>query len=141
MNIADPGAPNMVGQVTDMNRKELVRIVVLLDVSDDYETTVHIAQRLTNVANTCRVAFERHEVVDALSELLNTGLANVYRLSPYAPVEKIVGIPSASEFDDDYTHFYITDEGKMEIDRMRRGAWPFDDDGNFRQEFCPDGKA
>jgi hypothetical protein len=121
----------------DMNRKDLVRAAVLLDISDDYENTEHIvhSQWLSSVAETCRATFDPHEVTDALSELIQTGLAKAYRLSPYAPAEEIAGVPSSDQFDDYYIYFYITEEGKVEIHRMREMAWPFDDEGAFRPEF------
>ena len=121
-----------------MNRQSLVRTVVLLDISDDYENTEHVTQSLSQVAQACRVVFHRHEVIEALSELIQSDLAKAYRLSPYAPAEEITGVPPRHQFDDYSIYFYVTDKGKAEVRRLTAVDHPFDENGEFRRDFCPD---
>jgi len=122
-----------------MNRRDLVSITALLDVSDDYESTDHIVQSVSEVSDQCRVVFDRQETIAALSDLIQSGLAKAYRLDPYgAAPEEIGGVPAPDEFDDSYTYFYITEKGKLKIraDRLAGETWPFDDYGSLRPGFC-----
>lgn len=65
-----------------MNRNELVRRMVLREISDDYENIDQII--LPNVAKQCsKLGFvvERSQIVTALGELIQDGLAKAYLLS------------------------------------------------------------
>jgi hypothetical protein len=107
-----------------MNRIELIRWFVLNEISDDYENVDQVI--LASVAN--RVAgyglgVKRAEIVDALRDLVEGGLAKAYTLSPYQPYStEIKGMPPLDVVEEDFkTYFYVTNKGK---ELVPRGADP-----------------
>src|SRR5713226_3735150 len=84
------------GGVNTMNRSELVRWLVLNEISDDYENVDQII--LANVAKQgakLRLAIDRSEIVDALAHLIEEGLAKAYLLCAKEPCStEVPGMPA-----------------------------------------------
>jgi hypothetical protein len=117
-----------------MNRRDIVRLLVLNTISDDYENVDQVI--LPNVAGHLArlgMAIERSEIVSALSGLIEDGLARAYLLSreqPYAT--ELQGMPRVDLIEEDFkTYFCITRDG-MDFLRSGKTGWPFDDEGNLR---------
>lgn len=121
------------GGMNFMNRKELVRRMVLNEISDDYEHVDQII--LPNVARECaKLGFvvERSHIVDALREFIEGGLARAYLLSSTEPAKELQGMPSLDVIEEYFkTYFYITPKG-MELHLSDDTCWPLDDEGNPR---------
>jgi hypothetical protein len=61
------------------SRRELVRLMVLREISDDYENlTVSIEPPILEDSGRCGLAIERSEIVGALKELVELGWATAY---------------------------------------------------------------
>ena len=122
-------------------RAELLRLLVLNVIADDYENlTVSIAGPIAEVGAKCGLSFQKLEIVQALTELVAGGLAKVYRLHGDGRpdwAEEIHGMPSLEEMEDfDGAWFYIA-EGGLEVLRANRDAWPLDDDDELRKDWTP----
>ena len=113
-----------------MNRSELILKMVLSEISDDYENVDQIV--LPVVARECaKLGFvvERSEIVGAMAELINDGLAKAYLLSSWAPPKELQGMPLLDVVERDFeTYFYITKKG-MDQHLSDDTWWPFDDQG------------
>ena len=97
-----------------MNRSELVRWLVLNEISDDYENVDQTILRHVNEAGAeYGLIIERSEVVDSLAKLIVDGLAKAYLLSSTEPHStEIRGVPSLDVIEENFqTYFYITKEG------------------------------
>jgi hypothetical protein len=96
-----------------MNENELLRRMVLNEISDDYENRDQII--LPAVSRKCaklRFVVERSQIVDALSDLIKDGLARAYVLSAWEPPEELQGMPSVQGIEEYFrTYFYITPKG------------------------------
>jgi hypothetical protein len=115
-----------------MDRNELIRWMVLDEICDDYENVDQII--LPDVARDCaKLGFvvDRSNIVKALGELIEGGLAKAYLLSGTKP-EELRGMPSLDVIEEDFkTYFYVTPKGK-ELHLSDDSWWPFDDEGNPR---------
>jgi hypothetical protein len=120
-----------------MNRAELVRLMVLNEICDDYENVDQIIfpQVARQVAK-CGLAIERPEIVDALAKLIQDGLAKAYLLSPFEPFStELEGMPPLDVIEQDFeTYFYVTKKG-MDLQLSEDVSWPFDDEGELRQDW------
>ena len=109
-----------------MNRSELIRLIVLNEICDDYE---NVGQRILPGAvkegAECGLTIERSDVVSALARLIEDGLAKAYLLSPREPyATELQGIPSLDLIEENFkTYFYITKKG-MELHLSCDGPWP-----------------
>ncbi len=109
-----------------MNRSELIRLIVLNEICDDYE---NVDQRILPGAvkegAECGLTIERSDVVSALAGLIEDGLAKAYLLSPREPyTTELQGIPSLDLIEEDFkTYFYITKKG-MALHLSCDGPWP-----------------
>jgi len=116
-----------------MNRSELVRRMVLREISDDYENVDQII--LPNVGKECaKLGFvvERSDIVDALADLIKDGLAQAYLLSTTEPAKELQGMPPLDVVEEYFeTYFYITKKG-MDFYQSDDTWWPFDDEGKPR---------
>jgi len=116
-----------------MDRNELVRRFVLNEISDDYENVDQII--LPNVARECaKLGFvvDRSHVVRALTELVESGLAQAYLLSSTEPARELPGMPALDVVEEWFeTYFYVTRKG-MDLHLSDDAWWPFDDEGNPR---------
>jgi hypothetical protein len=115
-----------------MERNQLIRRMVLDTICNDFENLDQII--LPEVARDCaKLGFvvERSQIVTALGELIEGGLAKAYLLSGRNP-EELRGMPSLDVVGDYFTiYFYVTPKGK-ELILPDDSWWPFDDEGNPR---------
>jgi len=114
--------------------------MVLSTIADDYENVDQII--LPSIARDCaRLGFTvaRSEIVDALAKLIGDGLAKAYLLSTKEPFSaEIHGMPPLDVIEDDFrTYFYVTKQG-IDLLRSDDSGWPFDDDGEVRQNWNSD---
>jgi hypothetical protein len=104
-------------------------MLVLDEISDDYENVDQII--LPNVAKECsklRVVVERSDIVNALAELIESGLAKAYLLSSSGPAEDLPCMPPLDVIEDDFkTYFYITPKG-LECHLSDTTRFPFEDE-------------
>jgi len=117
-----------------MNRGEIVGLLVLNAISDDYENVDQVILRyVVEQLAKLKVAIERPEIVNALGGLIQDGLAKAYLLSGTEPYStELHGMPPLDAVEEDFkTYFCITKKG---IDLLLAGKtdWPFDDEGNLR---------
>jgi len=114
-----------------MDRNELIRLFVLNEICDDYENVDQVI--LPNVAKLCAklgLTVDRSDVVKALGELVESGLAKAYLLSCTEPFkEDLEGMPALDVPDTDFrTYFYITKKC-MDVHLSDETWWPFDEHG------------
>ena len=117
-----------------MNRSELVRRLVLRSISDDYENVDQVILRqVAEGGAKCGLTIDRPEIVNALTGLIEDGLAKAYVLSCWEPCStELQGMPVIDVVEENFkTYFYITKKG---IDLYLSGdaSWPLDDEGNLR---------
>ncbi len=120
-----------------MNRRELLRRLVLDSICNDYENVDQIILReVAEQGIKCGLTIERSEVVEALTGLIGDGLATAYDLSVQPPLSQVYqGVPPLDVVEDDYKiYFYITKKGR-DFQVSDETWWPFDDDGNLRQNW------
>src|SRR5580658_9829593 len=103
-----------------MNRVVLIRLGVLLEISDDYEEPTHVHGRLTERLGICNVLVAPEDVQRSLIELVEGGLAKAYWLGADSD-EEVQGLPPLDHFQDYY--FLITDEGLSTLVVWRKD-WP-----------------
>ena len=98
-----------------MDRRELVRMMVLDAICDDFENVDRII--LSEVAVNCRklgLVVERSEIVNAIAGLVQDGLASAYNLRnlppPSDPLSGVLeSMPSLDQVEKNFkTYFYIT---------------------------------
>jgi hypothetical protein len=116
-----------------MNRTELVRLGVLLEISDDYEEPQHIHDRLVDRLGVCKVAVTLEDIRRSLIDLVESGFAKAYRLGPGDGYE-VQGLPPLDRFQDHY--FRITDEGKRILANWRT-EWPLDEEDELLPGWPP----
>lgn len=118
-----------------MKRYELIRLLVLVDISDDYEEPAHIYQNIAERAGILGITVRPQDVDGALADLTESGLAKAYKLSTRAPATEIQGVPPLGRFQDYY--FWITEKGKAVVDSTRDEQYPFDDEGGILPGWSP----
>ncbi|MCU1328751.1 MAG: hypothetical protein JWN34_4121 [Bryobacterales bacterium] len=96
-----------------MNRNELIRLIVLNEVCDDYENLDQTI--LANASSEARrhgFVVSRRDVVEALTALLHCSLIKAYRLAPQRAPEVLVEMPDLSVAEQNFTtYFFATPEG------------------------------
>jgi hypothetical protein len=122
-----------------MDRRELIRLLVLNEIGDDFENVDQIIlPHVAKGAAKCGLAVERSEIVDALAGLVKDGLAKAYNLTP--PVRdpfsrELQGMPSLDVVEEYFTtYFYVTKQG-MDLQLSDDTAWLFDEEGNPRPDW------
>ncbi len=116
-----------------MERRELIRRLVLNSICDDFENVDQIILRdVTRDGSKFGLTVERSDIVDALKELINDGLAKAYLLSstegqnPFAG--ELPGMPSLDVVEENFqTYFYITKKG-MDFHLADDTWWPFEEE-------------
>ena len=116
-----------------MERRELMRRLVLNWISDDFENVDQIIlPNVTRDGSELGLTVERSDIVDALEGLIKDGLAKAYLLSgtmgpdPFAG--ELSGMPPLDVVEEDFqTYFYITKKG-MDFHLADDTWWPFDDE-------------
>jgi hypothetical protein len=109
-----------------MTRRDLISLLVLAEISDDYEEPRHIFKRVARRAKICGTRAKLEDVHSSLANLIESGLAKAYRLSPREDVAEFTGIPPDETFGDHY--YYITKDGQDTLAK-KSSLWPFDADG------------
>jgi len=123
-----------------MNRAELVRLLVLSEICDDYENVDQIIfPHVAKAAAKCGLVIERSEIVNALAGLIEDGLAKAYLLSPFEPFStELEGMPQLDVIEEDFeTYFWATKKG-IDLQLSQITSWPFDDLGELRPDWDPD---
>jgi hypothetical protein len=118
-----------------MNRGELVRLLVLNAISDDYENVDQVILRyVVEQLAKLGMAIERSEIVIALGGLIQDGLAKAYLLSGTEPYStEFRGMPPLDVVEENFkTYFNITKKGR-DLLLADKTDWPFDDEGNLRR--------
>lgn len=117
-----------------MDKNKLVRLMVLNEISDDYENIDQII--LPRIARECEklgIVVERPDIVSALRELMADGLARAYILSSTEPAQECSSMPLVDVVEEAFkTYFYITPKG-MALHLSDDTWWPFDEEGNPRR--------
>src|SRR6202035_5189880 len=118
-----------------MDRSELVRLLVLNAICDDYENVDQVILRdVAQNGTKCGLTIDRPEVVAALSRLIEEGHAKA--LSGSAPhATELRGMPPI-DIPEEYfkTYFYITKKG-MDVQVSHDTSWPLDDEGNLKPDW------
>lgn len=121
-----------------MTRRDLVRLMVLNEICDDFEHVDHIIfPHVRDLASKRGLTVERTEVIDALTGLVQDGLAKAYELSPAAESPfhgELPGMPSDVDSESSM-YFYITPAG-MDV-HLADDWWPFDDEGALLPGWTP----
>jgi len=117
-----------------MDRSEFVRRLVLNSISDDFENVDQIILRnVAKVGANYGWIIDRSEVVNALTSLVEEGLAKAYILSglmrsPFAG--ELTGMAPMDVVEEDFkTYFYITKKG-MERHLSDGTSWRLDEEGD-----------
>lgn len=116
-----------------MERRELIRRLVLNSISDDFENVDQmILQDVTRDGSRFGLTIERPDIVDALKGLIDDGLAKAYLLSgdmgPNPFAGELPGMPPLDVVETYFkTYFYITKKG-MDFHLADDTWWPFDDE-------------
>jgi len=118
-----------------MSQHDLIRLLVLVEISDDYEEPEHVYENVAKRARLCGMVIQFVDVRTALMELVGSGLAKAYRLSTTAQAMEIQGFPPVDQVHEYY--FWITEKGKGIVDSTRGDSWPFDDEGDLRPDWSP----
>jgi len=116
-----------------MERRELIRRLVLNSICDDFENVDQIILRdVTRDGSKFGLTIERSDIVDALKGLIEDGLAKAYLLlgtmgpDPFAG--ELPGMPPLDVVEENFqTYFYITKKG-MDYHLADDSWWPFEDD-------------
>ena len=119
-----------------MERRELVRRLVLNSICGDFENVDQIILRdVTRAGSRFEMTIERSDIVDALKGLIEDGFAKAYRLSgsmgpdPFAG--ELPGMPSMDIVEENFqTYFYITKKG-MDFHLADKSWWLFDDEAEM----------
>jgi len=104
--------------------------MVLRAIADDYENVDQvILSQVAEAGAGYGLTIERSDIVDALTGLIQDGLAKAYVLSPIAPFSReLQGMPPLDVIETYFqTYFYITKKG---IDLLSGDSWwPFNNEG------------
>ena len=114
-------------------RVDLTRLLILLEIADDFEEPAHLYDRLSERFASWKITINPEEIRTSLKELVASGLASAYWLGP-GPQLKLDGFPPEDEVQNYY--FRITDEGRRIIP-VWRDEWPFDDVGDLPETWTP----
>jgi len=115
-----------------VTRYEMVRMLVLNEIADDYEEPSHIYERLEDLGRKCGMVIQPLDVKRALVDLVESGWAGAYDLWR-KPVEELRAPPPPERVDEYY--YLITQRGREAQSSFE--AWPFDDTGAILQGWSP----
>ena len=115
-----------------MTRRELVRLFVLNWICDNYENVDQlILEKVASMGARTGITISRPEIVDALTRLVNEGLAKAYLFASDASGE-IEGMPRLDTIEEDFVTYFRATEKGMELQLSPKPKWPFDEDGNLK---------
>jgi hypothetical protein len=123
-----------------MTRPQLLQRLVLGAICDDFENVDQIIfQTVAEEAARCGFSIQRSDVVEALTSLVQAGMAKPYDLSasvddPFSG--ELEAMPQLDTVKEDFrTYFYVTKKG---LDfHLSDASWPFDDEGELRPDWTP----
>ena len=121
-------------------RRELVLRIVLNEISDDYENLHQIVKQVGMTTSGCGMNVSLDEILQALSDLIDTRLARAYRFSEGVrpirgmPPRNEIGSPDEVGLNDVY--FWVTRKG-MRLQLSDYPDWPFDDNNVLRPDWSP----
>jgi hypothetical protein len=115
-----------------VNRCEIVRLLVLNAIADDYEEPRHIFETIIGPSELCGVPIQPKDVDTVLVQLVEMGLASAYELTPTAPAVEIQGVPRLDQVNRYY--FFITKRGREVHATLN---WPFDEEGALLPGWIP----
>jgi len=117
-----------------MNRTELVQLLVLREICDDYENVDQIIfPRVAKDAAKHGLAIERSEIVDALAGLVQDGLAKAYLLCSHQPYStELQGMPPLDVIEENFETFFWATKRGIDLQCPHMTSWPFDDEGELR---------
>ena len=118
-----------------MNPNELVRMFILNEISDDYENLAGISQIVGKLCLQCEFVPDPSEILHALFDLIDAGLAKAYRVSATHSFEEMLGFPPRDEVKGWRYGFLITRKGR-DIQSSNEEKWPFDEAGLPRAGWC-----
>lgn len=107
-----------------MTRYELVRMLVLNEIADDYEASAHIQERVSDLGRECELLIDAADVNLALLDLVKSGWAKAYDLWK-EPREELQVVPKFEQIGEHY--YWITPQGREVLSAFE--GWPFDDEG------------
>lgn len=113
-----------------MTRAEFVQRLVLNTICDDFENVDQVILReVAGVGTKCGLTIRRHDVIKALRNLVEAGLAKAYELSARDPFSReIEGMPQLDVVEEGFkTYFYVTKKG-MAFHEADRSWWPLNSD-------------
>lgn len=117
-----------------MNSDDLVRMLVLDEIMDDYEELDHITERMAPLGAQCGVVIQKQAVVQALISLTENGFAKAYSLGRNS--KEIEGVTPMDNIQapDLYRRYYfwVTGNGREEH-KKQDSLWPFDEDGRLEK--------
>jgi aryl-alcohol dehydrogenase-like predicted oxidoreductase len=115
-----------------ITRCELIRRLVLNSIADDYENVDQaILHDVARDGGKLGVTIERSDVVRALAELIEQGLARAYLLSSTEAPRELEGMPSLEQAEESFeTYFYMTKKGRN-FHRSDATWWPSNDDTSW----------
>jgi hypothetical protein len=95
-----------------MTRAELLRLFVLNAMCDDYEELEMIYDVVLRDTERCGMPASQSEILRALTEVVETGLAKAYRLRG-EPLGELPGLPPLEEMEMPHRiYYYLTPNGK-----------------------------
>ena len=113
-----------------MERSELVRRLILNEIGDDYENVDQIIlPQVAKIGERCGLTIMRPEVVQALTELVEGGLAKAYLLSPWpGESRELEGMPPGDAVEEDFETYFLSTREGMELHLSDDSWWPLGDD-------------
>jgi hypothetical protein len=108
-----------------MTQRDLLGLLVLAQIADDYEEMDHIYEMVCERANRCGIVARMDDIGALLIELVASGLAGAYRLSTKSPPIEIM--PPLRPEDLKEYYFWVTPKG-VELFQSSRDQLPFDEE-------------
>ena len=107
-------------------------MLVLNEISDDYEEPSHIRDRVMRLSVDCGLPVESSDISRALTDLVRLGWARAYNLWK-DPMEELQNAPPLEHVAEFY--YWITPKGR-EIQLSFEG-WPFSEEGAILSDWSP----
>jgi hypothetical protein len=123
---------------SSMTRAEFVQRLILNSICDDFENVDQVILRdVAEVGTKCGLTIQRREIVEGLRQLVSSGLAKAYALSPCRDPLELDGMPPLDVVEEDFrTYFYVTKKG-IDFHEADGTWWPLNDDGALRSAWKP----
>ena len=93
-----------------MERDELARSIAMDAIADDYEDLQTVVGDVSSWSSEQGVALTQTEILEALTGLLDAGLAETYHLDPNCAAQPLQGYAPGC-------YFLLTDRGKAALGR------------------------